>query len=403
MSLRRHLLQSFVLQGAGSASVLLATLWLGARLGPEVQGGFSRTKAEIEFIAAFAMLGLPQSLFFHVKSGRLSQCVALRWARWSTLLALLAGAGYGLLQPMPGGLLAVLLLAAAVACCVLHGQLRALLLVGDRRAMWFSVLTALPQLLVLAGVGCVIAWAAANASLSAAWPAVFAVSYGIAAAIVRRRLGTGAGEASVAPSAGWRDLAHYGLATWLAAVLSTMAALGVQRWVESSEGPAALGRFTLAMTLVLVPLTPVAYAAPLLFRRWMERPGGSAAQRWAALLFVVLLGVAVLAWLAAPLWPDLGLGSAYVGVTQVLAVLLVGGAAEAASRLLAVQASASGLPWIGVRAEAARSSVLVIGALSPLPHGLLTVCAIWATAAGAAALVFVLHTRSANALPQGVR
>jgi hypothetical protein len=80
LSLRRQFLRSFALQGAGSASVLLATLWLGVCLGPEVQGGFSRTKAEIEFIAAVAMFGLPQSLFFHVNSGRQSGRVAQRWA-----------------------------------------------------------------------------------------------------------------------------------------------------------------------------------------------------------------------------------------------------------------------------------------------------------------------------------
>ena len=72
MSLKRQLLVSFALQGAGAAAVLLATLLLGARLGPEVQGGFSRIKAEVEFVAAFAMFGLPQALFFYVKSGSMS-------------------------------------------------------------------------------------------------------------------------------------------------------------------------------------------------------------------------------------------------------------------------------------------------------------------------------------------
>lgn len=394
MSLRRQLLLSFALQGTGSASVLLATLWLGASLGPEVQGGFSRTKTEIEFIAAFAMLGLPQSLFFHVKSGRLKSRVAMRWAQASTLLALPVGAAYALAQPTHAGLLATGLLAAAVACCVLHGQLRALLLVEVERAAWFSVLTALPQVLMLAGVGCAIAWGATSVPFPVVWLGVFAVAYGIAGLMAWRKLRGTTEPAAVRAPAGWRELGRYGLATWITAVLATAAALAVQRWVESNEGPAALGRFTLAMTLVLVPLTPLAYAAPLLFRRWMERPGGGASLRWAGLLFMLLLGLALLIWLAAPLWPDLGLGPAYADVTQALAVLLVGGAAEAASRLLAVQASASGRPWIGVRAEVARFGTLVIGALSPLSQGLLWVCALWALAAGAAALVFVAHARA---------
>ena len=50
-------------------------------------------------------------------------------------------------------------------------------------------------------------------------------------------------------------------------------------------------------------------------------------------------------------------------------------------RLLTIQASASGLPWIAVRAEGARWAVLVIGWLLPLPGGLLTVATVWALAA----------------------
>ena len=97
------------------------------------------------------------------------------------------------------------------------------------------------------------------------------------------------------------------------------------------------------------------------------------------------------------------MGPAYDGATRALAVLLAGGAAEAASRLLTIQASASGLPWIAVRAECARWAVLVIGWLLPLPGGLLAVATIWALAAAAAALVFVVHARTAPNSLAGVR
>ncbi|MDP3610585.1 MAG: hypothetical protein Q8R98_01905, partial [Rubrivivax sp.] len=69
MSLRKQLLLAFGVQGAGAASVLLATVWLGAVQGPEQQGVFNRTKAEIEFVAALTLLGLPQALFFFVQAG----------------------------------------------------------------------------------------------------------------------------------------------------------------------------------------------------------------------------------------------------------------------------------------------------------------------------------------------
>ena len=399
MSLRRQLLVSFGVQGVGAASVLLATLWLGARLGPEVQGGFSRSKSEIEFVAAFAMFGLPQALFFHVKSGGLSGRAALRWAQWSTLLALPIGAVYALLQ-QPHAAALPWLLGGAVAACVAHGQLRALLLVRER-TIWFNAVTAAPQVLVLVGVGLAIGVATTPPGPST-WFVVFAVACGLTAWAAWRRLSATLDTAS-ASTVGWRALGHYGLAAWLAAALSTAAILTMQRWVEAAEGRAALGQFTMAMTLVQVPLTPISYAAPLLLRRWMERPDAQASRRWGGRLFLLLLGIAALVGLLSTRWPDLGLGPAYAGATQALALLLVGGAAEAASRVLTVQASATGLPWIAVRAEATRWSVLAIGWLAPLPHGLLPLCAIWSAAAAAAALVFVWHGRAATAVEGGAR
>ncbi len=387
MSLKRQLLVSFGLQGAGAAAVLLATLLLGARLGPEVQGGFSTIKAEVEFVAAFAMFGLPQALFFFVKSGSMSARHALRWAVACALVALPIGALYAAWHREAGW--AVLLTGAAVAAAVAHGQLRALLLVRQPTA-WFNLLTALPQLLVLLGVLHVLARGTAEA---AQWLLLFAVAYAVAATISAWRLRSARDDAPATSTVTWRALAHYGLAAWLTAALATAAILLVQRWVEASQGAAALGRFTMAMTLVQVPLTPISYAAPLLLRRWMEQPGAAASRRVAGVVFGVLLAAAALMGVIAGAWPDLGLGTAYAGTTGALAVLLAGGAAEAASRVLTVQASASGQPWIAVRAEAARWAVLAIGWLALDAATLVSVCAVWALAAWAAAAVFVASSR----------
>ena len=390
MSLKRQLLVSLGLQGVGAAAVLLATLLLGAQLGPEVQGGFSRVKAEVEFVAAFAMFGLPQALFFYVKSGALGGRTALRWALGCTLLALPIAAAYATWHRVSAELL--LLTSLAVAAAVAHGQLRALLLVRQNTA-WFNVLTALPQLLMLVGVLWVIARGQADA---AHWLALFAIAYAVAALISCRRL-LAAPDPRVSAGVGWRALSHYGLAAWLTAALATAAVLLVQRWVEVAQGRVALGQFTMAMTLVQVPLTPISYAAPLLLRRWMERPGARAARRVAGIVFALLLLAALAVAGAAMRWPDLGLGPSYAGATQALAVLLAGGAAEAASRVLTVQASASGLPWIGVRAEMTRWAVLAIGWFALPAPALLQISAVWAVAAWAAAGVFVWHARGAAA------
>jgi hypothetical protein len=390
LSLPRQLGVSLLVQGAGSASLLLATLWLGASLGPEQQGTFSRTKAEIEFVAAFAMFGLPQALFYYVKSSKLGGDAALRWAAGSALLALPIATGYMIVQHPQSGVWPVAALALAVGLGVFQGQLRALLLVGQRTE-WFNAVTAWPQLVLLAGV---LVLVGLGSTSEQRWPWLFALAFGSAAVLALWRLKGTSGALPTSTPAGWRELGHYGLAAWLAAALYTAAILLVQRWVERGQGAAVLGVFTMAMTLVQVPLTPVSYAAPLLFRRWMERPGAQASQRWALMLFGALLGVATLAWLAAPLWPRLGLGSGYEGLARALAVLLVGGAAEAASRVLGVNANASGTPWVAVRAEAARWFVLGAGWVVVSPSGLLPMCALWSASALAAAAVFALQARS---------
>ena len=134
----------------------------------------------------------------------------------------------------------------------------------------------------------------------------------------------------------------------------------------------------------------------------MERPGAQASQRWALMLFGALLGIAALGWLVAPLWPRLGLGAGYDGLARALAVLLVGGAAEAASRVLGVNANAAGTPWVAARAEAARWVVLGVGWLAPLPVGLLPMCALWSAAALAAAAVFAFESRGGAQWPEAV-
>lgn len=398
--LRRELAVSFAVQGVGAAAVLLATLWLGAWAGPEVQGNFSRLKAEVEFVAAFAMFGLPQALFYFAKSGRLTLHDARRWVRAAVASALPIGAIYALVQHRDGGVSWWTLMALAVAACVGHNQLRSLLLVHDR-TIWFNVVTAAPQVLVLAGVG--IVSAVTRAPGSTTWLLVFATAFAMTAGFERwhlqraGRLAAASASGSGAPATstiGWRALGHYGLAAWLTAAMATAAVVAAQGRVEAAAGRVALGQFTMAMTLVQVPLTPIAYAAPLLLRRWMERPDAQASRRWSGIVFGVLLGVAAAVAALSSVWPDIGLGAAYGDVALALALLLIGGAAEAASRLLAVQASAVGLPWLAVRAEVARWAVLGIGWWATASsHGLAMMCVIWSAAACAAATVFAVNGR----------
>ncbi|RZL68403.1 MAG: hypothetical protein EOP77_01455, partial [Variovorax sp.] len=118
MSLRRQFGVSLLVQGVGAASVLLATLMLGADMGPEQQGIFSRTKAEIEFVAAVAMFGLPQALFFYVKSGQMNVQTALRYTCWSAVVALPIGVAYGVSRHYGNSNTYIVGLAVAISLCV---------------------------------------------------------------------------------------------------------------------------------------------------------------------------------------------------------------------------------------------------------------------------------------------
>jgi hypothetical protein len=380
MTLRRQLLVAIGLQGGGAISVLLATLMLGAYEGASAQGAFSRVKAEIEFVAAFAMFGLPQALFFHVKAGLLDLRTALRWATGSALVALPLTVAYIVLSQPESKFEIIALYALAVAACVAYSQLRSILLVRDRLIL-FNLITAIPQWLMLAGVTALIL---SDLISPLSWPPLFALIFSVAAALSWAQLRS-TPVATPHVATGWRALVHYGLAAWLIAALSTAATVAVQRWVEHHNGSEVLGQFTMAMTLMQMPLTPISYAAPVLLRHWMEQPAASMARRAAIALASAGLMIAGAVASLSSVWPDLGLGPDYTGVTLALAVLLTGAAAEAALRLLSVQAHALGQPWIMVYGEVARWIVLLASAALWPVDGLLPVCTVWATAAWAAA------------------
>jgi glycosyltransferase involved in cell wall biosynthesis len=394
--LRRQLLASMALQGSGAAALLLATLWLGATLGPGPQGAFSHLKSQIEFVAALAMFGLPQALFFYLQSGRLRAAAARRWAAASALLALPLGVLFVVLWPgtgeasLAGAAAAALVL--AVAAMVLHGQLRTQLLALPGPG-WFNALTALPPVLLLLGV---LLLGAQGASGLLPWALLFALAYGAAAVLAVWRLRQRPATPVVQPVRA-SELLHYGTAAWLTAVLATAALLGMQRLVQVQAGAAALGQFTLAATLAQVPLTPVAYAAPLLLRRWMQQADASAAWPAARVTGALLLLLALAAVGVALRWPDLGLGAGYDGVAWVLVLMLLAAAAESVLRLLAVQAGAGGLPWRAVRAEATRAAVLLLGALvwigSGMQSGPRAAAALWLLATVAAMAVFLAEAR----------
>lgn len=394
MRLRHQLARSVVLQGAGAVCTLAAVVLLGVALGPQQQGLFSRTKTEVEFVSALALFGMPQALFYFVKSGRLALPAALRLAMAVVLVGAAVGMAYAWLALGAAAAL-VLALGLATAASVWHGQLRALLLVGAD-TLWFNLATSAPQVLLLAGaVGVVLAGGVSEGALAAVFAAVFALASLLA--LWRVGLQPVAGRAPASSPASppaeavrWPDIARYGLATWVAAALATAAALWLQRRVESGLGTGALGLFTMAFTLAQVPLTPINYAVPLLFRHWMGGAAQRQARQTAALAGLGLLACAALAALLARLQPDLFLGARYAGVAGLLPLLLVAAGAEAVLRILCVQANALGRPWQPAVAEAVRCMALFAAWAVGPALSLGVACGTWALAAACAAAVLVV-------------
>ena len=70
MSFRRQVLWTLLLQGSGAVAMLAAMTLISRYLGPAELGHFSRVKAEVEFIGAIAMFGLPQALFYFVQTAK---------------------------------------------------------------------------------------------------------------------------------------------------------------------------------------------------------------------------------------------------------------------------------------------------------------------------------------------
>ena len=381
-----------LIQAAGAVAVLLSTLALGKSMGPAVQGVFSNVKSEVEFLSAFAMLGLPQALFFYVRSGRMDLQRAQRWAFASGGFALVLGMGAAWVRHGQLGAFACLM-GLAIATCVLHGQFRVLLLNG--RTALFNVITAAPQVLVFVAVLLAIAFAHSSASVAppdrAQWLLAFAAVYSLAALLAWWWL-RGIEQPASVGRAGWREIMNYGAASWLTASLATAAILGVQHWVEGASGRVVLGQFTMSMVLTQIPLTPINYALPILLRHWTGRPQIKTALLWSALLFAALLLVAALIYGISFWWPDFALGQAYAGIAKALAVLMVGVSAEAAARVLMAHAGASGKPWVAVHNESVRCGVLLLCWACGMSAGLMPICIAWAAGAVAAAGMTVWHS-----------
>ncbi|MFO1218998.1 MAG: hypothetical protein U1E89_11545 [Burkholderiaceae bacterium] len=313
---------SVIWQAAGSAATLAAALWVSWRFGLAAQGEFGLAKSWFDVAAVTAVVGLPQALL-HLQYRRgVAAAALLRWlARWVAGLAGLALVAAPLLARQ-GHTLAALVI-ASLPFAAAHLLARSLLM-PTRGVVVFGIVTALPALLLLAGV--LAMGAAGQGTHFDRLLLAVAVLAGIVSATMAWR------SAGRPTRDDWsrRELWSVSLqsavqaalaAALAAALLSTVAALGGDK--------ADVGAASLGWHVYQVFAAAAGYAAPLIFDR-LARHDSPALPRWpmpVRAAAVALLALAALALVLAQLVPR---WSAWL---VPLAVMLPAGLAGVAARV----------------------------------------------------------------------
>lgn len=374
MKFRQEMLWTLAVQSFGAGSVLGLVVILGAALGPSAQGLFSRTKAELEFVSALCLFGIPQAAFFFVSTGRLGGVAALRLTGALALLTAALSLAYGCVAGSLKGA-PLIFFAVASVLMVVHGVLRVLVLAYSG-ARAFNLVTVLPQLM-LWPLGGVLIVSGDVSSWHVAAGFAFAFLVGILFAIVVMSRSAIGGLEIALPPASLRELLAYSGSAWLAAVFYSGIYIFCIRAIESRAGLDEVGIFTMGMVLVQIVLTPFNYAAPLLFKRWVNsRPGRGESARiagfsacGASMLSLGLIAIAGLIF---------GSGEPHAYAQLEGLKWALGGVAvvEAVIRTTGAIANSYGRPWITTLGEVVRflaiTAAISFGFVGESSHAMLS-------------------------------
>lgn len=359
------------IQAVGSAAALLITILLARVCGPEVQGRFGLAKAEIDFLTALCLVGLPQAVFFFCRQGELSSSAARRLVliqaglaggsvfAWKVLN--FQGAGEGIDRYMVSSGFA-LALAATVSYSVVRGTCLAY-----RSSRSFSLFSAAPSVFLLGGVSLILVIASAN------WRApaldvllIFALAYGLCALVGYR--GLMPRESSADPALSFalvRRLVAYGSATWLASLSQAACSYLALWWIEGHAGGIeSAGVFSAGLALVLIAITPINLVVPILFKRWTGASARLRNREFTEIAAVVFCGAVVAVSIMVLKGREVvGLlyGEQYSQFAPVFLVLALAILPQSFMRLWGVLYNAIGRPGLAVYLEMFRFSVLAVG------------------------------------------
>lgn len=397
MTRAAEMLTTIAIQGVGSVAMFATIAVVARTLGPPGQGAFSIAKAEVDFLAAVALMGMPQALFYFLRSGRksIASCVTLVIAH--ALIAIPVISLWIAFSPNAQdssgrGIASLSILTATVAFSVAYGDLRALML-ATHSSMWFSVISAAPNIILLSIVGVSIAIVPGESIGAVVGVPLFFATYGLALAIAAVGFMGRVGGLSTSVRellASFRELVPFGILTWIPAVLQTALVLFVLRWVGSVEsGPDAAGAFATALTLSVIATTPLSLAIPLLFKWWMPLDDRSRRREvWATILWATAIVAAM--WFVVWQWEmeivRTAFGPDFVKYTGLYSVLFLATAPQVALKVFGVFCNASGRPVIAAIVEGVRA-VLIVGAIVAMGTTLETSVFAWVTGEFAALLI----------------
>lgn len=382
MRLHKQLALTLIIQIIGSSSTLVAALWIGITAGPQQQGQFNQLKSLIDLSIALAAMGMPQALYIYTQSNQLSLYKARKISLWVGALGLLTGSITVFWSKGFDPMLIAIFGASSIAGC-LHAQWRALLLLSHKN-LAFDLTTILPQILLLP----ISIWIGLCDKASPA-----AIAFGIFLTWV---LGAAFAEVSLSKlpaqqqahkeKALLHSLLLHGFSTGITTALAILGTVLVQKAAQQSAGQAGLGVFSMALLLAQIPLTPLNYALPLLLKIRLMQRASTLFERvffLATALIISTLTVAVI--LLGRIRSDLWMGSAYSGIHNIFAILLIAGIVEISIRLGSVKAHATLKPWTTALAEAMRIFTLLTLWFSTLdqqnPHTLSQLATGWLLAA----------------------
>ena len=280
-------------QAAGSAATLAAALWVSTRMGLIAQGEFDLARRWFDAAAVVAAMGRPQGLL-HLQYRLSVPADALwRWLARQWMLAVpvcLAGA---CVCAWADWTLAAAVI-ASLPMTVGHLMARSLLL-PERGVVIFGFVSALPALVVLAGVGLLDVF---DASLN--FPLMILVALWLAGAVglalCARKV------SSDVPAFDSGALWAPSLQSWMQAALGGLLPAGLLSVVSASgHGGAALGAASIGLHAYQLLAVLAGYSAPVLFDHLARQDRPELAAGWvprrmrlAVLLLLGLCGLGAL-------------------------------------------------------------------------------------------------------------